>query len=278
MTSLLTYWPSLLITFSRIAISCDHKSYLCLSTRWVCGNSSSFLPLFLPTTDHIFTLTRPLLFGSHPVRYTTFFAILLALHTWAVPYNPRYVVFLISFSARRKMVAFCGRKPGLALVTFLSANDWTSLATAYIKFTCTIWFWWHKSEFQYFHYQISNTTVYKQVRDSPYKSTILTPLIGSHPATIQHFSPIYLLSLLRLHPITVFTWLSSLLIAMMLSILFMFLNNPVFFPFLDAAMLTISAATDMCETIGPFCDSVVVLIQGLKKKMRDLFVSIEKGR
>ena len=65
---------------------------------------------------------------------------------------------------------------------------------------------------------------------------------------------------------------------MMLSILFMFLNNPVFFPFLDAAMLTISAATDMCETIGPFCDSVVVLIQGLKKKMRDLFVSIEKGR
>ena len=39
-------------------------------------------------------------------------------------------------------------------------------------------------------------------------------------------------------------------------------------------MLTISAATDMCVTIGPFCDSFVVFIQGLKKKTRDLFVSL----
>ena len=111
-----SFWPSLLITFSRIVIFCDHQSHLCLSTRRVCGNSSSFLPLFFTTIDLTFTLTRPLLFGRD---YSFFRYSLLALHTWSVPYNPRYFVLSISSSARRKMVALCRGKAGLALVHLL---------------------------------------------------------------------------------------------------------------------------------------------------------------
>ena len=103
-------------------IFCDHQSHLCLSTRRVCGNSSSFLPLFFTTIDLTFTLTRPLLFGSHPVRLQllSLFYLLSILGLYPITLDILCYQFLLPQEGKWWRCA--GEKQGWHWCTFLSIN------------------------------------------------------------------------------------------------------------------------------------------------------------
>ena len=56
------------------------------------------------------------------------------------------------------------------------------------------------------------------------------------------------------------------------------MKEPVFLPFYDTAMLTISATTNMCEAMGPLLHSLIVDESRLIEIYRDFFASSEEQR